>query len=412
MNKKFKKIYRKFKDYNFRKITHDKKINVLWYPRISTQTDLNRELARLTWYCFPIYKKINCITLVLDKELFINSDYFFNVPEYCDQSIVTLFETIRELIRPTINEVDLSDQDIIVLWKSSSEINVKQLYPYVIDARTHENQFEANQLLRISNIFIDGKTEKLHQKRLKDFLLGLKSKCNDEVYLFGSGPSVNIFENKNIDIKNSVSIVCNSVVKNVELLKKIDPKIVVASDAVFHSGYSKYAFEFRNSLINALELFSEMVFIVPMRDYLIYKSTLPKQYEARIIAVKTIHTNHYNVNLLKKKTLKATSNVLTAFLLPIASSISKNIIMIGFDGKTKEDKNIFWKYDKKSQFIESIDHTKNAHPAFYHVDYDCYYEKHMQELELLVKLLKFKGYQMKTYGSSNIPVLKSMVNND
>lgn len=408
MKKNFKRIYRKFKDYNFEKITHNKKINLLWYPRISTQDDLNRELARLAWYCFPIHEKINRITLILDKELLIDLDSLFKVPEYCDSSIIVLFETMRELIKPTSEEIDLANQDIIVLWKSASDISMKQLYPYIIDARTYENQFEANQMLRLSNIFIDKEIEKYQQKKLINFLHDLKLKYSDEVYLFGSGPSVNNFENMNIDIKNSVSIICNSVVKNIELLKTIDPKIIVATDAVFHSGYSKYAAEFRKSLIHAFELFPEMLFIIPMRDYLMYKAVLPNKYESRVIAVKTKHTNNYNINLFRKQILKSTSNVLTAFLLPIAATISKNITMIGFDGKAKEDKNIFWKYDKKSQFIMSIDHTKSAHPAFYHVDYDSYYKKHLEELELLVNLLKFKKFHMKTLGSSNIPVLKLM----
>jgi hypothetical protein len=99
-------------------------------------------------------------------------------------------------------------------------------------------------------------------------------------------------------------------------------------------------------------------------------------------------------------------------MLPIASSLSKKIRILGFDGKEKEDKNIFWKYDNKSQFIQSIDSTRQAHSSFYNVDYKLYYDIHCKEVQSLIDILNKKNIIVENLGDSNIPALKGLYKDD
>ena len=412
-----KKIYRFFKDIHFKFRIKNKKINVLWYPKISREEDLKREMARMIWYLNPIKDNINKISLIISDDLYENLIRLNNIsfPEYVDVNIQKFYDDFYfKLNFLTSNNINMKSYDTIIQWfnDKKEQLKIKKIYPYYIDASINENQFEANQIAKFSSIFLSKNEIKYNNKKLKQILLKIKHQNKDNVYLFGSGPSIKCINHKNINFSNSISIICNSVVKNINLLRKINPKIMVATDSVFHSGYSKYAEEFRKNLILAMEKFQDMYFFVPMRDLLLYKKNLPFKYNDRIIGIQAKKIKSYNINLIQKNYVKSTSNVLTFFLIPIAATISDKIRLVGFDGRDNDDKNIFWKYDKDSQFINSISYTKLAHPSFYKVDYNQYFFKHCMETENLIKILEKTSIKLEVIGNTNIPALKRFIIND
>src|SRR5213076_14180 len=61
----------------------------------------------------------------------------------------------------------------------------------------------------------------------------------DRAYVFGTGPS--LARATEFDFSHGVRIVCNSIVRNPELLAHIRPHFIAASDFVFHFGPSRYA---------------------------------------------------------------------------------------------------------------------------------------------------------------------------
>jgi hypothetical protein len=400
-----KKLYRTFKDTNLKLKIKNKKINILWYPKITTIEELNRESARILWYVNPVITKINKIYVYVEKNL-EQTILENNVPSYIDDSLLNFKQNFKGKICFISDKKSLKklQYDILMMWKNSFNIK-KSIYPYLINGSVEHNQFEANQMMKLSNLFLSSKEKKENHKKLMRLLHRLQ--IDDEyIYLFGSGPSLNNVEEYNIDFSNTYSIICNSVVKNLDLLSTINPKVIVASDAVFHSGYSKYASEFRKAVMKAIDIYEDLVFIVPLRDYKLYMNNFPLKYTDRIIGIKGIKTKEYNINLFKKQHLKSTSNVLTFMMLPIASTLSKKIRILGFDGKKPEDKNIFWQYDTKSQFTHSIDFTKQAHTSFYNVDYESYYDMHCKEVKALIDVLNTKKILVENLGHSNIPALK------
>lgn len=406
-----KRIYRLIKDTNIRIVTHKKKINIFWFPMIETDSDLQRELARIVWYINPIIDKVDKIVLVVSDKYLQLDILKLNLPEYVDTNIKYLLPNFQNKILFFNNPLDIQSiqYDLVIEWfNQDNQKRKKALYPYYINASVIQNQFEANQIMKISNVFLDKSQKKENYTKLMNFFNSMKRKEYKSAYLFGSGPSLNDFNVESFEAYQSFSIVCNSVVKNLDLMKQINPKVIVATDAVFHSGYSKYAQEFRHSLIKAMDLFNELYFLVPLRDYNLYLHNLPNRFSSRIIGIHGKKIKKFNIDLSKKQYLKSTSNVLTFFLLPLAASLSHKIKIVGFDGKSPEDQNIFWKYDKNSQFLETIDYTKIAHPAFYKVDYAHYYQIHCMEVQQIIDYLKKKKIDIENLGISYIPALKAL----
>lgn len=406
-----KRVYRLIKDRRFQLVTHKKHIKILWFPTIETDEELQRELARVAWYINPIINKVDKIVMLVSSKYTDIDILKLKIPEYVDVSIQDLIPLFldRIIFVNEFQDIQQMKYDLVVEWKHlDNRKRKKQLYPYYIDAAVMQNQFEANQIMKISNVLLCKKLQKESYTKLINLLKKLKNHEYKSICVFGSGPSLQDFDTNTINYEESCSIICNSVVKNLDLLKKINPKIIVATDSVFHAGYSKYAQEFRQAVINAMDLIEDLFFLVPLRDYNLYIKNLPKRFNSRIIGIKGKKTQKYNLDLLKKQYLKSTSNVLTFFLLPIAASLSKQVKIVGFDGKAPEDQNIFWQYDKKSQFLETINYTKEAHPAFYKVDYKQYYQTHCEEVREIVDMMQKKKIYIDVIGTSYVPALKAL----
>src|SRR5690606_128006 len=60
--------------------------------------------------------------------------------------------------------------------------------------------------------------------------------------VFGTGPSLEAAHEYNFD--DTLTIICNSIVQNHELMRHLKPMVVTAGDAVSHFGVSEYAARF------------------------------------------------------------------------------------------------------------------------------------------------------------------------
>ncbi len=396
-----KKLIRQFKERLFLyKIKHNP-IKILWFPKIENYDDLIRELSRAVWYLNPIIKDIESITFEVEESL-LRECYVF--PDYVDQNIASMYEKIKDKYI-FVSQPRKERFDVIVEW-SFSNLSKKISSLIYIRSDVNYHQFDSTKLIKFVALFATKIQIENNNKRLQEVLTTFKEKEYSSVLLLGSGPSLDNLTNK--VVRNTMPIICNSVVKNTLLLKLYNPKLVVATDTVFHTGYSLYASEFRKNLCSVLENYSDCFFMVPLRDLLLYKSNLPSKFSHRIIGIKGIQHKKFNLNILNKLFVKSTSNVLTFFLLPLASTINKKIYLIGFDGKKSDEKDMFWSYSKASQFTDIIENVKVAHPAFYKVDYGDYNKKHIYEVETIVKDLLQQKYQLLNLAASNISILNKL----
>lgn len=221
-----------------------------------------------------------------------------------------------------------------------------------------------------------------------------------KVYVFGTGPSIEIAFD--FDFSDGYRIVCNTMIKNKELMNHIQPHFLVAADAIYHFGISKYASRFRKDL----ELFlntHRCIFIAPEHYYanfIFHHSnletlTVPVPYTA----------DEINLSMKDKFKVKSLHNVLNQLLLPLASSLCDNIYLLGFDGRKQTDKH-FWKSTDSVNYEGLKKYHQAAHPGFFKgIDYEEYAVMQSEIAELIISLGEKVG---KKYYSLNESTNKAL----
>tara|TARA_B100001093_G_scaffold519839_1_gene610852 strand:+ start:11391 stop:12497 length:1107 start_codon:yes stop_codon:yes gene_type:complete len=239
----------------------------------------------------------------------------------------------------------------------------------------------------------------------KNFESLKKFKNFDSIALLGTGPSYDLarshYQNRNLEI-----VACNSGIYD-DQLWDVGCKIFCFADPVFHFGSSPEAHRFKNAVLKRFN--NEKFFIIcPIVAFpiLVHDWKIDKRF---IIGFQP-SGNNYKIGSNKNLLSPNTSNVLTEFMLPIASLLAKNIYLGGFDGREKNETN-FWKYSKKT--IQTLDEHKDNHPSFfYDRSIKKYYRTHISILRKQIHALEKKGYVIGNITNSNIEILKERIINE
>lgn len=399
--------------------TENKK-EIVYLPGFSEQSDFVDQYYRILWYLNPIINNIKFIYIPVNggTKVLIPDQ----IPDHFDPEISKLQQKFKTKIKflPSTNQktfIDIINKaDIFMEWDTTyngydNKIDVaikkkkKQIRTWRIDNKNV--RYEGSFYLKASSedpVFYESDLQ-----HSKDIFLKLYNdltrKSYKKAYVFGTGPSLKLALDSSIVFDDGLTIACNSMLKNTALMKKLNPRIIVASDPIFHAGCSSYAGEFRQLLIRAIDEY-DAYFITSFRDFRTYLENLPNNYRSRIIGVPYSNATNPNLNLINKFHLKAYSNVLMFFLIPIAATFTKNIYLIGNDGRRWEKNAYFWEHDKASQLNDKMDVIQNVHPSFFNIDYDDYYKGHLSSLEEMIQFGEKSGYSFFNLTPSFIPVLQ------
>lgn len=230
-----------------------------------------------------------------------------------------------------------------------------------------------------------------------------KNKDKEEAYCFTTGPSFDLYKQNDIN-KNAFKIICNSIVKNEEFLRYIDgADLFIFADPVFHFGVSLYAEKFRKDMLKYIENSSSYI-IVPDFTVPLLISLYP-QLKSFIIGMPVKTDRSYNFPTIENFFVKNSSNILTLYMLPIASAVSDKVFILGADGREKNEK-YFWKHSKSVQYDNNMNDVFNVHPSFFRDrDYEDYYDEHCLNLENLLLAGEAKGKEYFSISPSYIPAL-------
>ena len=280
---------------------------------------------------------------------------------------------------------------------------------FIVDPNYYSNTEVSNWVSAYYNILTkEEKTKytKISQLNFDDFQSNYNSYTDS--YLFGSGPSIEKYSQHTYKV-NSLKVICNSLVKNKAFNNFIKPNVIVAADPLFHFGHSKYAQKFRSDLLDIINEYNCTLFIPQFNMPLILKHY--PQLENNIVGLnfqnRTIIPNSKNISV------KSTENIFTLMMLPIASSVAKNIFVIGMDGKDPSKNDYFWEHHDGFQYLELMKETQQLHSSFFRDrNYINYFENHCNEVVHLIKHIEFQNKTVTTLEYSNIPALqKRIINN-
>ena len=230
----------------------------------------------------------------------------------------------------------------------------------------------------------------------------LKGRYKESVVI-ATGPSVENY--KKYPMRDKLTLFCNSTILNKDLVYHAKPKILVFADPIFHFGISKYAHSFRSSAKKFLDDYPKTYLIIPIKYYALLKSLFPNN-KNQIIGIpftkhKAINTDINEHNFYTY----TTANILTLLLLPLATTFTKKVNLIGCDGRSLDDDDYFWGHGKSVQINNEMDNIQECHPGFFKIDYNEYYFIHCHMLENFISAAEIKNKQFSHLGNTHIPAL-------
>lgn len=346
------------------------------------------------------------------------------LPYYMDSTIKQMADAsgIANLVEmvssehTSLLEDTAREADIVLVWRAGSgqgnRVPDGPLKPVIMKKKHYfidhkQERFAGSFYLRLSSeICTNDATIKECREKFEHIPAHNFSKIG---YIYGTGPS--LASAMDMDLSDGTSIVCNTMVKNKELMHKLKPPVITVADPIFHAGCSSYAYDFRRHLLEAMVEFDSYL-IVPMRDYALYIANMDSSLRERIIGIPIVPPNIApgqmpNLNLYKKFQVTPAASILMLFLIPLAATFFEKTFILGCDGRPLDQDDYFWKHDPASQLVERMDEIQAAHPAFFKIDYHDFYLEHCRVVARWLEEAERQGKRFFSLTSSYIPALKS-----
>lgn len=373
------------------KINSTQKVTFICLDENLSDKEISDIYFRFCWYFNPARNLIDQIVIPGFDDKRIES-----LPHYLSGEISLYQQNFKGVFSKGLKTSLDSSFHKVVTFSIRSDFKKKNFY--LLDPKI--KGVDSLYLSMFKEVFGEIYEDDLEERnRLKNFKSKLKS---DKCYVLGTGPSLS--EHIKYDFLDGDVIICNSIVGNKELLKKLKPTVCCCADPIFHAGYSSYAEKFRKDLRSLLDEFDPLV-LVPKRDYHIYKTCF-KDKENNFIPLEFVKESFQIKNDFKKVLeVEVTSNILTLFMLPVASFLYDKVNILGCDGRPLSDGDYFWGHWAKVQYSEELDEIKLAHPGFFKLDYNEYYLEHCAVVEKWISDLEGLGKVICSYSRSYIPAL-------
>ena len=321
---------------------------------------------------------------------------------------VVVDSDIREISKNTTHLIIASE----AFYKKNHKvlkINTPKLYWCDPEKTRQEGSNYIQAALDLLPVATKKENEKESLEKFESFSTTLKGKYKESV-LLATGPSIEKYHEYKLD--EMLSIACNSTILDDDLVNFAKPKILVFADPIFHFGISKYSSNFRKICREFLTSHKELRVIIPIKYYALLKSLLPG-YENQIIGVPFTKNKAINLEINSENFYTfTTANILTLLLLPLATTFTKHVNLIGCDGRDLRDDDYFWGHGKTVQLHSEMDNIQQCHPGFFKIDYNEYYFQHCHTLDNILTYAETKGKTFKHLGRTYIPTLKERsVNN-
>lgn len=238
------------------------------------------------------------------------------------------------------------------------------------------------------------------RQRLRDALARLPR--YDRAYVFGTGPSLE--QAWQHDFSDGYRIVCNTIVNNSTLMDHINPHLVVAGDAAYHFDVNRHAVAFQRDLEAAMRA-RDLLFVT--RD--LYAPLLafhhPDTRRRTLLAESGVPGIHFTAPERIVYHQWPHGNILNALLLPLGSSLANDVTLLGFDGRAPGEK-AFWQNSPLNTYDAYKPAIREAHPAFFEIDFEAYAQAHSDNAEQLMQAGEAMGKRYRCLNDSYIPAFR------
>jgi|LakMenEpi03Aug12_release.lakeMendotaPanAssembly.Ray.scaffolds.fasta_scaffold196916_2 hypothetical protein len=378
-------------------------VNFIVFPVFEDREKLIDHLYRLTWY-LPVRTgkiKIYYSGFQLRLSDFASKTerpwYLHALPLNLDK-IYFAYSSI--LNKKTILKALLGYE--IIIWREPSKIPFwlrcffKLDNVHLVDHTNKSYQSDANFVKLVSRVL---PVEKIHQVRYSSERIFRHAsrelvKKYENSFIFGRGPSLESAYKHNFI--EGLRIACNQMICDTKLMAHINPHFFAACDHAYHFGCSKLAESFRRDIVKYLKN-NDCLFVAPLDCCLLMICHHP-EIEDKVVGI-PYEGNSFNFNLLNNFNTKPSVGILQEILLPIATTFTKNIYLLGFDGNAPTSKaGRIWNYSSIAEYPQDI--TKSifaSRPNYYSKnksDFLNLFDVESKRIFLKAELLKIKIFTL------------------
>jgi hypothetical protein len=269
--------------------------------------------------------------------------------------------TAKEYLDATSITRQLRSAQHTVIWRISGKPRPQCLRPSKYIVAESPEHYEITEWIRlITDIYRSG--DEFPQAGLRFSKLPVTS-CA----VLGTGPSVGLFE-KEAD-QYDAWIGANAICSNTSFRHIGKPFAICILDPVLYGPFPSQR-SFREGLFAFLRE-TPAIFITTYDFAAFIELYFPNDIKAKCHYVKTLghDTGHIWTRFdVSKMTVTPYGNVLTDLMLPVASSISRQVVLYGCDGRPPDEHGKFPKLDNLEQFDKELEKDV-AYPLTY---YDTY----------------------------------------
>ncbi len=300
--------------------------------------------------------------------------------------------------------------DAILIWNIEREDGLQEKYlgkVRIIAPEFYESVDMLNYLKIFHASFSEREKRIMREDSLKVFQqLLADGKKFKRANVFCSGPSIGeVYNMPETSFQEEFNIICNSMVKDRELLARINPKVQVFLDTNFFHSPGKYGEAFYKDLLWAYEKY-HFYLVVWEFQYPLLLHRFPQMKDRLIGITFIVKPGEYWFISAENFKSNSTKNVLTEIMIPIASAACNEVRIAGCTGRNEKE-NYFWQHGDRTQYNDLKKYVMEEWPGFFkYRRYDSYFERHCRIVEEMLEYGESIGKTYKNITTSYIPALQ------
>ncbi|MDA8019802.1 MAG: hypothetical protein MPN21_20365, partial [Thermoanaerobaculia bacterium] len=283
-------------------------------PQVDRPAELQDLVARAAFYLAHL--ELESLVFVSEAPL----RYELEVPDSFDPRIGDRFARIAQRLEflspddPDAIDRAMDRADLFLLWRleeSCSDLWQERLARRrgTQCFRVDKHQVRLEGSFYIEAGFRNEKDSEQIDERNRAAFQSMRERLGpfERAYVFGTGPSADLYPR--FDFDDGLAVVCNTIVKDRDLMDHVRPKILCFADPIFHFGCSRYAARFRDEVEQAAER-HDFTICIPRKYFALFVDLLP-DLESRTIGIPVDPHRSFNLDLSETFELKSIDNVLT-----------------------------------------------------------------------------------------------------
>ena len=381
---------------------------IVLYPPIVNRKTFGEILNRVCWY-LPESSEINPDIIVPVSERLLSDG--IDVPSMSPPASQFNFLRPMNSLRFISNEEAkslLKKADQILVWNKaflSKPHILRRLHKARIGDPSYLDKVEmADFALLYESMMSKEIRQRYHELSVSNYKrLINESRQFKDAYLFMAGPSLERAYDFDFP-SDSLRIICNTIPTDTRVVEHIKPQVYVFADPTLF-GPSLFGAKVRSRMLEIVNKYGCYV-IAPDIQIPLLMHHYP-ELANNIIGMPSLQgTRNWNCPSPERFYIKATGNIVTMYMLPVATAVADNIYILGADGMPPEGQMLPLAHSRFSYSDELLNSMSKIHPPpLRNISRAMVYKAHYKALEDFISFGESLGKKYHSLAESYIPAI-------